>query len=380
MFSHNRVAGGLFMLAYCQVNSRVSFCKRRTATKFEFACTSPQKRCVFGDPGGPSASAAPSSNLGRLLGKFPTFELTCVYRLLVFLSFVSVAYSDVLSHVKKITDKSAGHQIRNVDYIYMINLDERPEKYQLSLEQLAPYGIYPYRFSAVNGWKLSLEQINNLGTPYKPWMRKDVWGTRYLLDGNGEPFHEVMGGLDKIYFSHCMSRGAIGIVLSHLSILQDAYKSRYETIWVMEDDIEVIRNPHIISSLIDEINVLVGKKGWDILFTDRDTKGQDGKYVPCSGYAWRPGIQHINSQKFGKVRKISSNIRQIAARYGAYSMLVSRSGMKKMLDFFRTREIFLPYDMEFVLPDDIRLFTVMEDIVSTMPKAISDNGGPNYIR
>ncbi|MFI5334690.1 MAG: hypothetical protein ACHQT8_05960 [Chlamydiales bacterium] len=32
-------------------------------------------------------------------------------------------------------------------------------------------------------------------------------------------------------------------MLSHLSILQDAFDSGYETIWVMEDDIEVVRNP-----------------------------------------------------------------------------------------------------------------------------------------
>ena len=299
-------------------------------------------------------------------------------RLLVFLAFVSVAYSDVLSYVKKITDKSAGHQIRNVDYIYMINLDERPEKYQLSLEQLAPYGIYPYRFSAVNGWKLSMQEINTVGTPYESWSHKKVWGTYYLPDGNGEPLHEIMETVGRVYFCHCMSRGAIGIVLSHLSILQDAYDSGYEIIWVMEDDVEVIRDPCIIPELIDEINVLMGRDGWDILFTDRDTKRRDGKYMPCNGYAWRPNIPHIQDKKFGKTHNISPNLRNIAARYGAYSMIVNRSGMKKILDFYKSHQIFLPFDMDFCLPENIRLFTVIQDVVSTMPKAISDNGGANY--
>lgn len=59
-------------------------------------------------------------------------------------------------------------------------------------------------------------------------------------------------------------------------------------------------------------------------------------------------------------------------------MIVRRSGMKKLLKFFNKYQIFLPYDMDFVLPNDIKLFTVNEDVVSTITNALSDNGGPNY--
>ncbi len=58
-------------------------------------------------------------------------------------------------------------------------------------------------------------------------------------------------------------------------------------------------------------------------------------------------------------------------------MIVSRSGMKKMLDFLKSG-MFLPYDMEFTLPDEINMFSVRDDIVSTLPNAFSDNGAPNY--
>ena len=40
----------------------------------------------------------------------------------------------------------------------------------------------------------------------------------------------------------------------------------------MEDDIEVLQNPHRLSDLIDQLDLLVGSDGWDILFTDRDIK------------------------------------------------------------------------------------------------------------
>ncbi len=299
------------------------------------------------------------------------------------LIFTSMIRADIDDHLKPAEGKAdaARGQVRNIDFIYVINLDQRPEKFQLCLEELKPYGISPYRFSAVNGWELSLEAIDDLGVKYEPlFMESDIWGTRYLLGGDGKPYHEVIHIPGVAYFSHCMSRGAIGIVLSHLSILKDAYEAGYEAIWVMEDDIQVIRNPHLVSDLMDQLDDLVGKEGWDILFTDQDTKNQEGNYVPCTAYAKRPNFKPSNPQKFAERRDLNGDLRSIGARYGAYSMVVRRSGMKKLLDFFRYYQVFLPFDMDFTQPKDIRFYSVIQDVVSTLPKAISDNGAPNYIK
>ncbi|MGL5264535.1 MAG: glycosyltransferase family 25 protein [Candidatus Rhabdochlamydia sp.] len=292
--------------------------------------------------------------------------------------FSHALHSGIEDYFKKVLDKpEVQQQLRNIDFIYMINLDERPEKYQHSLEQLAPYGISPYRFSAVNGWTLALETINSIGVPYESWMRRGLWGTTYSITNDGNPFHEIMKeGRD--YFCHCVSRGVIGIALSHLSILQDAYDSGYETIWIMEDDIEVIRDPHSLSDRIDELDKLVGKGGWDVLFTDRDMKKQDGRYNPCLGYALRPNFSPTNFYSYKKRFNISRNLRCIGARYGTHSMIVRRSGMEKMLNFIKKNHLFFPIDMEYVLPDQIRLFTVIKDVVSNMPGSISDNGVPRY--
>ncbi len=298
--------------------------------------------------------------------------------LCAFIALSGVVFSNVNDYLRKITDKTGLSRIGNIDYIYMINLDERPEKFQASASQLSPYGIFPYRFSAVNGWKLSLQDVNTLGTRYSPAMGQGHWGTFYPVDGDGEAMHEVMSVKNKVYFSHCMSRGAIGIVLSHLSILRDAYDSGYKTIWVMEDDIEVVRDPRVLSDLIVELDSIVGKSGWDILFTDPDTKANSGQYVPCAAYAWRPNIPNLKESKFTLKQDINRSFRRVGSRYGAYSMIVRRSGMRKILDFFNSRQIFLPYDMEFTLPEGIRLFTLKYDVVSTMINASSDNGAPNY--
>ncbi len=298
---------------------------------------------------------------------------------LFLLLLVFPLYADLSEHFKPAGEKSGAHGMKNIDLIYMINLDQRPEKFESSIKQLAPYGIFPFRFSAVNGWELSLETINDVGVKFEFWMTDNIKGTHYPMEGSKEPEHEIVQLLPgKIYFCHCMSRGAIGIALSHLSILQDAYDSGYETIWVMEDDIEIIRDPHVLSDLVERLDSIVGKEGWDVLFTDRDTKNSFGIYVPNTEYAKRPNYQPSNPGLSAERVDISPDFRKIGARFGAYSMIVRRSGMKKILNFFKNYNIFLPYDIDFTFPSGIRFFTVSHDVVSTQIKAPSDNGAPNY--
>ncbi len=299
-------------------------------------------------------------------------------RILFLISVLSLAelQARIPDHFKPALEKSGTYSMRNIDFIYVLNLDQRPEKFEKCKEQLSFYGITPYRFSAVNGWKLSLETINDVGVCLQPWMTTEKWGTYYEEDL--VPKHEPVSVLGRNYFCHCMSRGAIGISLSHLSILQDAYDSGYETIWVMEDDVDVIQNPHILSDIIDELDRLQGKNGWDVFFTDPDTKNTRGEYVPSYGFAWRPNFYPENPNQYSQRVDVSPNIKKIGSRFGAYSMIVRRSGMKKILDFLKQYHIFLPYDIDFVFPNGIQLYSARFDIVSTQPGAPSDNGAPNY--
>ena len=297
--------------------------------------------------------------------------------LIIFVCHLEAKLED---HFKKPTNKSNQHQMKNIDFIYMINLDQRPEKFERSAHELAIWGIEPYRFSAVNGWGLSLEAITDVGVKYEPWMALgNRMATYYAPENWKEANHEYPYQKGRTYFCHCMSVGAIGICLSHLSILQDAYDSGYETIWVMEDDIDIVRSPHLLSDLIQKLDNQVGKNNWDILFTDQDTKNNHGAYVPCLGYALRLNFSPADKGRFAKRYNVGSDFRRIGARYGAYSMIVRRSGMKKLLDFFKKYQLFLPYDMDFTMPNNINLFSVIDDVISTTPNSPSDNGGPNYL-
>ncbi len=301
-------------------------------------------------------------------------------KIFLFLFLASFCTADMEDHFKKVGNKSNGHAWRNIDFVYMINLDQRPEKFKMSMDQLAPYGIYPYRFSAVNGWELSLEAINEVGVQFSPEMEGGFMATSYHLQGDGKPSHEIIENYGQTYFVHCLPRGAIGCALSHLSILQDAYDSGYETIWVMEDDIQIMRDPRILPELIDKLDRLVGRDGWDILFTDRDFRNAGGAYAPAYGAAKRPDyafFQYANDYSF-KV-DVSSEFRRIANRYGTASMIIRRSGMKKLLQFFKAHHIYLPYDMDLIYARGIQIYTVSQDVVSNLADAISDVGGPVYL-
>ncbi len=300
-------------------------------------------------------------------------------RILILIILTSFLFGDLEDHLKMAPNKSAVHSMPGIDFIYMINLDERPEKFKSSLDQLSPFQIYPYRFSAVNGWNLSLEALNDVGIKYSVEMEGGFLGTCYPLEGNFEPSHEIIEKYGQNYFCHCMARGTIGIALSHISVLKDAYDSGFETIWVMEDDVDVVRDPRMIPDLIEKLDQLVGRGNWDILFTDRDIRDANGNYATTYWAGKRPDFIGFSKNDFAKKTLVSNDFYQIGARSGATSMIIRRSGMKKLLQYFNAHQIFFPYDMEYILPRGIKLYTVVEDIVSNLPKAASDNGGPNYL-
>ncbi len=293
---------------------------------------------------------------------------------------ISSLSADLFDQVKPALNKpETSSSLRGIDYIYLINLDQRPEKWESSINQLRLYGIEPYRFSAVNGWELTGEQINDVGLKYTPFMDGDFMATSYPVDGPLEPIHSLITNFGQTYFAHCMARGTIGCALSHISVLKDAYDSGYETIWVMEDDIDILKDPRMVPDLIDGLDNVVGKGNWDILFTDRDIRDQEGNHRSTIWAARRPDYSvYSNQTNFTENRAVSNDFRKIGARYGTTSMIIRRSGMKKLLQFYANHSIYLPIDLDMIFPRNIKLYTVMEDVVSNQPKAASDNGSPNY--
>ncbi len=299
----------------------------------------------------------------------------CLFFLVLLITNLNAGIED---YFKKAENKSVGHSMRNIDFIYMINLDPRPERYARTIKALQPYDIHPYRFSAVNGWELSYQALNELGIVFQPGMSHGPVATVFRHDPDGCEYksNEVMKEVGITYYCHSLSRGSIGCLLSHLSILQDAYDSGYEVIWVIEDDIRVVSDPHELSSMIDSLNRLA--PDWDLFFTDNEVKGPDGNPIPSYDIRPRPNFQVKPLSYYRKRIPLTADIVHLGMRFGSASMIVKRTGMKKLLDFFKTYKVYFPYDIDYFLVPDIQIYACTRDIVTNIAVSESDNAMPNY--
>jgi GR25 family glycosyltransferase involved in LPS biosynthesis len=176
----------------------------------------------------------------------------------------------------------------------------------------------------------------------------------------------------KTYFNDCsMSRGAIGCTLSHLSVLQDAYDSGYPIIWVLEDDFFINKDPHLLGQSIDTLDALVGKNGWDVLYTD---VSYPQRFIPSyTKDIWRPDVSLFPDL----VRRdnIGKYFIQVRWRARTHSMVIRRSGMKKILDFLKERHLFSGYDNEIFLVPGIKIFELKDSIVGWRTVGNSDIAG-----
>ncbi len=267
-------------------------------------------------------------------------------------------HSSIEKHFKKVDFKEEGHQqIKKIDFIYVINLDKRPERLQSCIKQLAPYNIYPHRFSAVYGRDLSVEELNGVGLKFQPNMLNNEWVMSVSSSGILEYDFLRESCYGKTIFSRWMSYGAIGCALSHLSILQDAYDAGYETIWVMEDDIDIKENPHQLTDVIEKLDALAEEKGWDILYTDK-LRCLEKDLPEKLWWIWRPDCAFNDSPHFRKRTKISNDFIKIGCRAGTYSMIIRRSGIKKILNHVKNHHIFVPIDHEIAFAEDIQLYSL----------------------
>lgn len=306
--------------------------------------------------------------------------MTCS-KAIFFLIFVSCFFSldaGIEKYFKPAKDKPEPNGIANIDFIYVISLDKRPERYQRTIKALEPYDIHPYRFSAVNGWELPFEALDELGVVYESWMPQGPICTVFRHVGDKEYMSfEVMKEEGVAYYCHSLSRGAVGCILSHLSILQDAYDSGYKTIWIMEDDIKVVSDPNKLSFLLNGLNRQA--PDWDVFFTDNEIKGADGTPIPCAVIRPRPLLQVQPLDYYLKRTPLNADITKFGMRFGSASMIINRSGMKKLLDYFKAYKLYFPYDIDNFLVPGINFYTCNYDIVTNISGGESDNGAPTYL-
>ena len=290
-------------------------------------------------------------------------------KVLPFLICCCQCIASIFPHLKKVEGKGyLCSPIPQIDLIYLINLDQRPEKWEKSLDQLIAYGIFPHRFSAIYGWQLPSSVYEEIGVKFMPGMWIGIENALYVPPNGGWFFvrlsEEFYG---KTVFSSWLTPGALGCTLSHLSILKDAQDSGYETIWVLEDDFVLEDDPLRLSEFIDELDAQVGSNGWDILYTDLDyLRGLDESkdLLQQMPYKWRPDMPDFDLHALLEHVSVGENFLKIGSRLMTHSMIIRRSGIEKILNFYRDHGLFLPYDHELGFIPDMRCYVLKSAITS----------------
>lgn len=236
-------------------------------------------------------------------------------------AFVSSIYS--LSHETNIqnyftkAESVSESNLRFVDCIYVLNLAERESKWKNTYEQLQNHPIIFNRFAGINGWKIPKDRLDTF------WREQGYTSGKYPL-----------------------VPGKIGCILSHLSIIQDGYDRGFNAIWILQDDIEVLGDLTNIDTYVQEISEL--DPDWGLLFTDLDMRRYSDPTKPWPALALGP---RGNSSKhsldwFMQRNNLNQTFQEIRLRYGFHSVVISRHGMKLILDYFKHTQLLEPFDID----------------------------------
>lgn len=236
----------------------------------------------------------------------------------------------IVKYLAPINVGEARSGMEPIDCVYVINLDARPQKWERMQALLKEMGIAANRVSAVNGWQLSEETRKELFGPYP------------------------MG----------LTGGEVGCLLSHVSILKDAYDRGFELIWVLEDDVEFLGDIRQLPTMLIQLNAIDPR--WDILYTDIDHRQSDGSYSFYASVCPRSDQSVPPAEYFNTRTVVGEGLMRIRKRYGTHSMLINRRGIEKFLNYFSRVYLWIPIDSDMHFVPTIRQYSSTRDIVTNL--------------
>jgi hypothetical protein len=246
--------------------------------------------------------------------------------------------TEVASCLRKIEKVPLSSGLEGIDCIYVINLDQRKEKWERMRSLLAERGLQAVRFSAINGWAIPLDLATSLVGPYPPRM---------------------IGG-------------KMGCLLSHVSIFKDAYERGFSRVWILEDDVDFIEEVTKIPPLLKDLSNIDPE--WDIFYTDVDSKNGLGVRIPSLDADFHPDRRHLPLSYYRRKARVHPEIDQIRQRFGCYSYILSLGGIEKALSYFTHVYIWTPIDIDIHYIPKIRQYAANRDLVSIWFQCpISDN-------
>jgi hypothetical protein len=105
---------------------------------------------------------------------------------------------------------------------------------------------------------------------------------------------------------------------------------------------------------------------WDVLYTDCDyMQGIDpNKNLAAQlPWMWRPDTFTFDLQQLLEYTPVGDDFAKIGCRIRAHSIIYRRAGIKKILDFYESCNMYIPYDWEIALVPDIQLYILNHGVV-----------------
>lgn len=170
------------------------------------------------------------------------------------------------------------------DEIYLINLKRRSERMEKMNEILKTVGFMYKRWDAVDGKKLTDEEISN----------KIKFLPNYM-----DPYHK-----------RPMKKGEIGCFLSHYKIWEDVVKNKLNKVIVFEDDIRFSKNATgILRRLVSDLDTT--NEEWDFIYLGRRKENPKAKEYFITGH------KHLSSVTYS---------------YWTLGYALSNNGARKLLE------------------------------------------------
>ncbi|OGN62125.1 MAG: hypothetical protein A3F09_02820 [Chlamydiae bacterium RIFCSPHIGHO2_12_FULL_49_11] len=235
--------------------------------------------------------------------------LTCIWSLLFSTSFCA---QNILNHLDFSCYQVASH-IPGIDAVFVIQLEEN-EKLSALHEELQQHDVQVFDYNK---------------------------------------FQKIPEIVLTSYCSSIVSPFLLTEILSHLSIYQYCLNQGINRVLILESHASLMKDPRELSQLLTTLNEKT-RGYWDVLYTDSDF------HHPQTGLPIVPNLHYIPKNK----KAFLPGISKVFCRYGAASFVISKSGMKKVLQYFQTRWDNLPFDQILFRIPRLYIYGVDTDIIT----------------
>ena len=212
---------------------------------------------------------------------------------------------------------------------YVINLDRTPKRYEKIKNELNRYNIAHERFSAVDGYKINIQNIKTgevfTGKELQERFKKIDPSSNYLINCPNIQLTYIPKSIASILPVHLtdhMTAGEFGVYCSHVEIWKEIVDKKTEYALILEDDAELKDD---FAENLEQV-LHSQPKDWDIIYLFLGNQ-KNKKFIPIP-----------NNELLLKLEADGTYTFMMLA------MLVSQSGAKKLLDY--TKTFSFPIDVE----------------------------------